>query len=111
VFILFFSFALSMFLHKLQRFYSIYIFDVIFFSIIIFLHWIDTCGPWSHNGSPPTHAPHTTPSLLCLQIVHVDGHKVKLANSGVTKPGEVRVVKGEGMPVYEGVSAGAAGAP
>jgi len=35
------------------------------------------------------------------QVEHVDGHTVKLQSEGVTRPGQVRVIKGEGMPVYE----------
>jgi hypothetical protein len=38
-----------------------------------------------------------------VQIEHLDGHKVTLAASGVTQPGQVVLIKGEGMPVYESV--------
>lgn len=34
-------------------------------------------------------------------IKHLDGHEVSVGTSGVTKPGEVRKIKGEGMPIYE----------
>eukprot|EP00243_Klebsormidium_subtile_P000473 TRINITY_DN107_c0_g2_i1.p1 TRINITY_DN107_c0_g2~~TRINITY_DN107_c0_g2_i1.p1 ORF type:complete len:348 (+),score=92.60 TRINITY_DN107_c0_g2_i1:216-1259(+) len=34
-------------------------------------------------------------------ITHLDGHKVAVGSKGVTKPGEVRKIKGEGMPAYE----------
>ena len=33
-------------------------------------------------------------------FVHLDGREVKLAAAGVTRPGEVRKVEGEGMPLY-----------
>ena len=39
------------------------------------------------------------------QIEHLDGHKVKLEAGGVTRPGQVVVIKGEGMPVYDSVGA------
>ena len=38
-----------------------------------------------------------------MQVEHVDGHTVELKSEGVTRPGQVRVIKGEGMPVYESV--------
>ena len=41
--------------------------------------------------------------LRYAQIEHLDGHKVTLAASGVTRPGQVVVIKGEGMPVYDSV--------
>jgi DnaJ family protein B protein 11 len=41
-------------------------------------------------------------------VRHLDGHDVILKKDGITRPGEVMVVQGEGMPVYEG-SGGAAG--
>lgn len=34
-------------------------------------------------------------------VPHLDGHAVSLGTKGVTRPGEVRKVAGEGMPVYE----------
>ena len=33
------------------------------------------------------------------RIRHLDGHEVLLARSAVTRPGDVMVVEGEGMPV------------
>eukprot|EP00741_Cyanophora_paradoxa_P021616 tig00000241_g20865.t1 len=33
-------------------------------------------------------------------ITHLDGHTVELVKESVTKPGEVMVVRGEGMPVH-----------
>lgn len=35
-------------------------------------------------------------------ITHLDGHQVTLRRTGVTQPGHVMTVKGEGMPVFEG---------
>ena len=37
-----------------------------------------------------------------VQLEHLDGHKVHIKTEGVTKPGEVRIIKGEGMPLFEG---------
>ncbi|KAH9849717.1 DnaJ-domain-containing protein [Lenzites betulinus] len=34
-------------------------------------------------------------------LTHLDGHIVELARHGVTQPGYVQVIQGEGMPVYE----------
>eukprot|EP01114_Cavostelium_apophysatum_P009705 TRINITY_DN2294_c0_g1_i1.p1 TRINITY_DN2294_c0_g1~~TRINITY_DN2294_c0_g1_i1.p1 ORF type:complete len:372 (+),score=70.59 TRINITY_DN2294_c0_g1_i1:158-1273(+) len=31
-------------------------------------------------------------------VRHLDGHEVKIANAGVTKPGEILTINGEGMP-------------
>eukprot|EP00271_Cylindrocystis_brebissonii_P013142 TRINITY_DN32752_c0_g1_i1.p1 TRINITY_DN32752_c0_g1~~TRINITY_DN32752_c0_g1_i1.p1 ORF type:complete len:351 (+),score=66.29 TRINITY_DN32752_c0_g1_i1:317-1369(+) len=39
-------------------------------------------------------------------ITHLDGHQVSLGTQGVTKPGEVRTYKGEGMPIHETTKAG-----
>lgn len=36
-----------------------------------------------------------------MQIEHLDGHKVQIGTSGVTRPGEVRWFEGEGMPIFE----------
>ena len=41
-------------------------------------------------------------NTFCVQLEHVDGHKVRIKTEGVTKPGEVRIIKGEGMPLFEG---------
>lgn len=41
---------------------------------------------------------------FATEIVHVDGHKVSLANPGVTIPGQVITIPKEGMPIYEEVS-------
>lgn len=41
-----------------------------------------------------------------MEIEHLDGHKVTLAASGVTRPGQVVVIKGEGMPVYDSTHRG-----
>lgn len=35
------------------------------------------------------------------QFKHLDGHAVTLANEGVTRPGSVQKVVGEGMPVFD----------
>eukprot|EP00897_Mesotaenium_endlicherianum_P006208 jgi/Mesen1/5615/ME000282S04760 len=35
------------------------------------------------------------------KLVHLDGREVEIGTKGVTKPGEVRKIKNEGMPVYE----------
>ena len=35
------------------------------------------------------------------EISHLDGHKVSLKKTKITKPGEVEKIKGEGMPIYE----------
>lgn len=35
------------------------------------------------------------------EIEHLDGHKVQIGTSGVTRPGEVRWFEGEGMPIFE----------
>ena len=56
-----------------------------------------TSTPPPHLPRPPTQprpAPHPPP-----QIEHLDGHKVTVANAGVTKPGDVLRVVGEGMPL------------
>ncbi len=45
--------------------------------------------------------PHLASSQL--QIEHLDGHKVQIGTSGVTRPGEVRWFQGEGMPQFEKV--------
>jgi DnaJ-related protein SCJ1 len=34
-------------------------------------------------------------------LTHLDGHTVRLLRTGVTQPGHVQVIKGEGMPVFE----------
>lgn len=34
-------------------------------------------------------------------VAHLDGHTVELGTKGVTRPGEVRKIKGEGMPIYD----------
>jgi len=34
------------------------------------------------------------------ELVHLDGHKVALVREGVTRPGEVQALAGEGMPVF-----------
>ena len=47
--------------------------------------------------------PEKSYSLVCLQIEHLDGHKVTLASEGVTVPGGVAVLPGEGMPLFEQV--------
>ena len=41
--------------------------------------------------------------LCCLQIEHLDGHKVQIGTSGITRPGETRWFQGEGMPQLEKV--------
>ncbi|PVF97288.1 DnaJ-domain-containing protein [Serendipita vermifera] len=35
-------------------------------------------------------------------LTHMDGHEVILKRQGVTQPGHVMTVKGEGMPIFEG---------
>lgn len=35
------------------------------------------------------------------EIEHLDGHKVELKSNGVTVPGQILKIEGEGMPVYE----------
>ena len=35
-------------------------------------------------------------------LTHLDGHTVTLKRDGVTQPGFVQTVKGEGMPVFQG---------
>jgi len=35
------------------------------------------------------------------EIRHLDGHKVKLSKSKMTKPGEIEKILGEGMPLYD----------
>ena len=40
-------------------------------------------------------------SDVLAQIEHLDGHKVGLRSDGVTVPGEVRTIQGEGMPHFE----------
>ena len=44
-----------------------------------------------------------TPAAVLLQVEHLDDHRVELRADGVTRPGEVTVIKGEGMPVFESV--------
>lgn len=36
-----------------------------------------------------------------LQFEHLDGHKVKVEAAGVTIPGQVFKVEGEGMPLFD----------
>jgi len=36
-----------------------------------------------------------------MEIEHLDGKKVELANAGVTRPGQVQRLPGQGMPVFE----------
>lgn len=38
------------------------------------------------------------------EIVHLDGHKVKITRDKVTQPGEVTKIKNEGMPIHENSS-------
>ena len=38
---------------------------------------------------------------MCLQIEHLDGRKVPLNSQSVTIPGEIRTLKGQGMPLFE----------
>ena len=35
------------------------------------------------------------------EIMHLDGHKVYLKKTKITRPGEVEKIKGEGMPLYD----------
>ncbi|CAI5497048.1 unnamed protein product [Closterium sp. Naga37s-1] len=39
-------------------------------------------------------------------ITHLDNHLVEVGTSGVTRPGEVRKIKGEGMPIYDTTNKG-----
>lgn len=39
-------------------------------------------------------------------ITHLDGHTVQLKRAGVTQPGFVQTISGEGMPVFEGTGHG-----
>ena len=34
-------------------------------------------------------------------VTHLDGHRVEFGKEGITKPGEVLKVEGEGMPVHK----------
>ena len=34
-------------------------------------------------------------------LTHLDGRKIKLTRTKITKPGEVEKIRGEGMPIYE----------
>lgn len=34
-------------------------------------------------------------------LTHLDGHQVTLASGGVIRPGEVRTIRGEGMPHFD----------
>jgi DnaJ-related protein SCJ1 len=34
-------------------------------------------------------------------LTHLDGHIVTLKRSGVTQPGYIQTIKGEGMPIFE----------
>lgn len=40
--------------------------------------------------------------VLC-QIRHLDGHEVEISSSQVTKPGQVDIIKNEGMPLIDDV--------
>jgi len=40
------------------------------------------------------------------EIEHLDGHKVKIGITGVTKPGDYQYIEGEGMPVEAATSRG-----
>lgn len=35
------------------------------------------------------------------KVKHLDNHFVRIDREGITKPGEVQVIKGEGMPHHE----------
>lgn len=35
------------------------------------------------------------------ELIHLDGHKVSLKRTKITKPGEVERIRGEGMPIYD----------
>ncbi|GJP52098.1 hypothetical protein CLOM_g11200 [Closterium sp. NIES-68] len=39
-------------------------------------------------------------------ITHLDNHLVEIGTSGVTRPGEVRRIAGEGMPIYDTANKG-----
>ncbi|KAI0661750.1 DnaJ-domain-containing protein [Cubamyces menziesii] len=39
-------------------------------------------------------------------LTHLDGHIVELKRHGVTQPGYVQTIKGEGMPIFEGTGYG-----
>ncbi|CDO78181.1 hypothetical protein BN946_scf184797.g7 [Trametes cinnabarina] len=39
-------------------------------------------------------------------LTHLDGHIVELKRQGVTQPGYVQTIKGEGMPLFEGTGYG-----
>lgn len=38
---------------------------------------------------------------LSVQVKHLDGHDVTLAASGITIPGRMQTLKGEGMPLLD----------
>ena len=54
---------------------------------------------------------YVTPVAVRKQVDHLDDHKVQLNADGVTRPGQVTVIKGEGMPVFESVRSGAVISP
>lgn len=35
------------------------------------------------------------------KIKHLDNHFIKINKEGITKPGEIQTIKGEGMPHHE----------
>jgi len=48
---------------------------------------------------PPTLYP--IPGAGAAQVEHLDGHRVRVAAAGVTVPGHLMVLPGEGMPLFE----------
>lgn len=40
------------------------------------------------------------------ELEHLDGHKVQIGSSAITRPGQVRWFKGEGMPIHDAVDRG-----
>lgn len=40
-------------------------------------------------------------AVVPVQVKHLDGHDVTLSSSGITIPGQMQTMKGEGMPLLD----------
>ena len=65
--------------------------------------WMTLAAP-SQCKCPHTHTHTKNKFSGWPQVEHLDGHKVDVGRQGVTRPGQVVRIEGEGMPVFEKVS-------